>query len=241
MGRWQVPLHTADELFVVKDDISAAVRAQLSERAARFGFEIVATLVNDIALDGEVRAAISHAATQARLRLAATDEAEAKKVKSVAWAEADAAATTVGAQADAVARQLHGEGLARQHVAILSGMAGMANEITGSIDGAEATEALRMMVMVQRLEMLTKTGEGSRTNALYLNHSVQSVGQIFRGVSGSAAIGEGVAPPAPTLAHIVRAYQAHQEAQPTGLIGTLQRWVTPRGLSMLGTPLPTPT
>ena len=241
MGRWQVPLHTADELFVVKDDISAAVRAQLSERAARFGFEIVATLVNDIALDGEVRAAISHAATQARLRLAATDEAEAKKVKSVAWAEADAAATTVGAQADAVARELHGEGMARQHVAILSGMAGMANEITGSIDGADATEALRMMVMVQRLEMLTKTGEGSRTNALYLNHSVQSVGQIFRGVSGSAAIGEGVAPQAPTLAQIVRAYQAHQEAQPTGLMGTLQRWVTPRGLSMLGTPLPTPT
>ena len=155
-----------------------------------------------------MRAAISHAATQARLRLAASDEAEAKKIKAVAWAEAEAAATTVGARADATARELNGEGLARQHVAILSGMAGMASEFTGRVDGVESMEAMRMMVMVQRLEMLSKTAAGSRANALYLNHSPQSVGRLFSGVSNSAVLGEHVAPRAPTLAQIVRAYQA---------------------------------
>ncbi len=54
--RAEVPKMKLDDVFVKKDDIALAVKAELNEAMSGYGFDIIKTLVTDIDPDAQVKA-----------------------------------------------------------------------------------------------------------------------------------------------------------------------------------------
>merc|ERR1719310_29414 len=88
--RGQVPALKLDDLFESKDDIALAVKERLSKSMGEYGYLIHQVLVTDLRPDDKVRHAMNEIDANRRLRVAATEKAEADKVLKVKAAEADA-------------------------------------------------------------------------------------------------------------------------------------------------------
>ena len=87
--RANVPKMKLDEVFLRKDDIAIAVKAELQEAMTSFGYSILTALVIDIAPDSKVVEAMNEINAAQRLREAATEKGEAEKILMVKQAEAE--------------------------------------------------------------------------------------------------------------------------------------------------------
>merc|ERR1719440_265721 len=86
--RGQVPAMKLDDLFESKDEIAAAVKERLSKSMGDYGYTIHQALVTDLRPDDKVRHAMNEIDANRRLRVAASEKAEADKVLKVKAAEA---------------------------------------------------------------------------------------------------------------------------------------------------------
>lgn len=109
--RSTVPKLELDNVFTSKEEIASDVKEQLTKSMESFGFRILQTLVTDIEPAAKVKAAMNEINAAARLRVAAVQKAEADKLTVVKHAEADAEA-----------KFLSGQGIARQRQAIINGL-----------------------------------------------------------------------------------------------------------------------
>jgi len=106
--RASVPKIDLDSVFETKEDIAMAVKAELEKVMATYGYQIVQALITDIVPDDKVKEAMNAINAAERLRIAATDKAEAEKIMIVKAAEADAES-----------KYLAGVGVSRQRRAIV--------------------------------------------------------------------------------------------------------------------------
>merc|ERR1719284_1923074 len=88
-----------------------AVKERLAKSMGEYGYLIHQVLVTDLSPDDKVRHAMNEIDANRRLRIAATEKAEAEKVLKVKAAEADAES-----------KFLQGQGVARQRTAIVEGL-----------------------------------------------------------------------------------------------------------------------
>jgi regulator of protease activity HflC (stomatin/prohibitin superfamily) len=109
--RSTVPKMELDEAFASKAEIAEAVLGQLKDVMKEYGYEILNTLVTDMAPDRKVKASMNEINASKRLKEAAAHKAEADKIK-----------LTKAAEAEAESRYLSGLGVARQRKAIVQGL-----------------------------------------------------------------------------------------------------------------------
>jgi len=178
--RAKVPRLKLDEVFLAKDEIAQAVKNELVHNMEEFGYCIHSVLVTDIDPDQRVKNAMNEINAARRLRLAATDKAEAEKIMKVKAAEADAES-----------KFLQGEGIARQRAAIVNGL----KESFG-IEGEEMDpEKVRELLLItQYFDTLEKMSQGP-SNTIFMPHTVGGMSdiaeQIQKGVlSGHVAARE---------------------------------------------------
>ncbi|WEV78032.1 SPFH domain-containing protein [Janibacter cremeus] len=162
---------TLDTSFESKDDIASAVENRLSESMARYGFQIVNTLVTDISPDQRVRDSMNSINAAQRDRDAAQSLAEADKIKRVTQAEADADA-----------RRLQGEGVAAQRKAIATGIAEQYEMLKRA--GIEDT-AEQLLLMNQYFDTLGDVARNGKSNVLFLPSNPGSVGDLFQEIRNS--------------------------------------------------------
>merc|ERR1719238_601412 len=119
---------------------------------------------------------------QRRLRVAAAEEAEAKKIRVVKAAEADAEA-----------KHLHGQGIARQRSAIVEGL----KDSIGSDGHALSSEKVsELLLITQYFDTLKEIGTTSKAQTIFVPHSAGAIAdvasQIRNGVlqAGAAAPGQ---------------------------------------------------
>ena len=72
--RAEVPKMKLDDVFVKKDDIALAVKAELNEAMSGYGFDIIKTLVTDIDPDAQVKQAMNRINASEREKVAAQYE-----------------------------------------------------------------------------------------------------------------------------------------------------------------------
>ena len=72
--RAEVPKMKLDDVFVKKDDIALAVKAELNEAMSEYGFDIIKTLVTDIDPDAQVKEAMNRINAADREKTAAQFE-----------------------------------------------------------------------------------------------------------------------------------------------------------------------
>jgi regulator of protease activity HflC (stomatin/prohibitin superfamily) len=181
-----VPKSDLDDVFTTKEEIASHVKTELTKSMTSFGYQIIQTLVTDIEPDGKVRDAMNEINAAQRLRYAALEKAEANKITVVKRAEAEAEA-----------KYLEGQGVARQRQAIVNGLRESVLNFEEGVQGVRPGEVIELMMITQYFDMLKDVGANPRGSTLFLPHSPGSVSdissQIRNGFLQAGAVDQNVA------------------------------------------------
>jgi len=173
--RSTVPRMELDEAFASKKDIAEAVNEQLESVMKQYGYEIMNTLVTDMAPDSRVKASMNEINASKRLKEASAHKAEADKVQQVKAAEADAEA-----------KYLSGLGVARQRKAIVEGLQSSVTEFSNDVSDVAPRDVMDILMLTQYFDTLSAVG----ANSMILEHEPASVGNLSNQVSRSLMRGK---------------------------------------------------
>ncbi len=159
--RAEVPKMKLDDVFVKKDDIALAVKAELNDAMLDYGFDIIKTLVTDIDPDAQVK--------QAMNRINAAD-----REKTAAQYEGDAARILIveKAKAEAESKRLQGQGIADQRREIARGLEESVDVLNRV--GINSQEASALIVVTQHYDTLQAIGSETNSNLILLPNSPQA-------------------------------------------------------------------
>eukprot|EP00923_Selenidium_pygospionis_P027540 GHVN01049641.1.p1 GENE.GHVN01049641.1~~GHVN01049641.1.p1 ORF type:complete len:305 (+),score=38.78 GHVN01049641.1:178-1092(+) len=179
--RSTVPTQTLDTVFESKDEIAMAVKRELTKTMDEYGYTIIKTLITDVAPDHHVKNAMNAINASKRDRMAAQERAEADKLLTVKKAEADAEA-----------KYLQGEGIARQRKAIIEGLQESVADFQ-DMKGLDTKEVLDLVLITQYFDTLKELGASSGNQTVFIPHNPGALGQladeIRSGVIGADQLG----------------------------------------------------
>lgn len=155
--RSTVPRIKLDDVFESKEEIAQSVKEMLSKAMQDFGYQIINTLVTDIAPDSRVKQAMNEINAAQRARVAAQDRAEADKIMIVKAAEADAES-----------KYLAGTGMARQRQAIITGLRESVMDFQNEVPGITSKDVLDLMMMTQYFDTMKDIGTAKGSNTVFL-------------------------------------------------------------------------
>ena len=163
-----VPKMNLDEAFEQQSAIAIAVKQELDEVMAGFGYGIVKALVTDIVPDDKVKLAMNDINAAQREQVAANARGEAEKILKVKQAEAEAAS-----------KALQGQGIADQRKAIIDGLRESVELFQRGVEGATAKDVMAMVLMTQYFDTLREMGASGRTNTIMMPHSPGGLNDFF--------------------------------------------------------------
>ena len=179
--RAEVPKMKLDDVFVRKDDIAIAVKAELNDAMSEYGYDIIKTLVTDIDPDAQVKAAMNRINAAEREKIAAQFEGDAARILIVEKAKAEAES-----------KRLQGQGIADQRREIARGLEESV-EVLNRV-GINSQEASALIVVTQHYDTLQSIGEETNSNLILLPNSPQAGSDMLNNMvasfSASNQIGE---------------------------------------------------
>jgi len=181
--RSSVPQMSLDDVYANKDNIANNVKHELEETMGQYGFTIVSTLITDITPDAKVTHAMNEINAAKRLRVAATDKAEADKILAVKAAEADAES-----------KFLSGQGIARQRRAIVDGLKESVLEFSESVPGSSPKDVMQLVMMTQYFDTMKDIAAVSQTKTIFVPYSPNAVNDISNQISSGIMQGNEVVP-----------------------------------------------
>ena len=186
--RAEVPKMKLDDVFVKKDDIALAVKAELNDAMSDYGFDIIKTLVTDIDPDAQVKAAMNRINASEREKIAAQFEGDAQRILIVEKAKAEAES-----------KRLQGQGIADQRREIARGLEESV-EVLNKV-GINSQEASALIVVTQHYDTLQSIGQQTNSNLILLPNSPQAGSQMLNDMvasfTASNQIGEAMKNPKP--------------------------------------------
>lgn len=165
--RASVPKMNLDDAFEQKNEIAKAVEDELEKAMSMYGYEIVQTLIVDIEPDEHVKRAMNEINAAARLRLAATEKAEAEKILQIKRAEGDAES-----------KYLAGLGIARQRQAIVDGLRDSVLAFSENVPGTSAKDVMDMVLVTQYFDTMKEIGASSKSSSVFIPHGPGAVRDI---------------------------------------------------------------
>ena len=165
--RANVPKMLLDEVFENKEDIAKAVRTELSEAMDDFGYDIRQTLITDIDPDDKVKQAMNEINTQQRLRLAATEKAQAEYIMTVRAAEGEAES-----------KRLQGVGIANQRKEIAQGLSTAVVDFQKEISSVSPQTVMDLLMVTQHFDMLKDIGAHAGSKVILIPYSPNAVGDL---------------------------------------------------------------
>ncbi len=170
--RAEVPKMKLDDVFVKKDDIAIAVKAELQDAMLEYGYDIIKTLVTDIDPDAQVKAAMNRINASEREKIAAQFEGDAARILIVEKAKAEAES-----------KRLQGQGIADQRREIARGVEESV-EVLNKV-GINSQEASALIVVTQHYDTLQAIGEETNTNLILLPNSPQAGSDMLNNMVAS--------------------------------------------------------
>jgi regulator of protease activity HflC (stomatin/prohibitin superfamily) len=158
---------TLDSLYESQGEISKSVSDQLKSKMARYGYTIVDTLVNDIVPAKKVSEAMNDINASERLKMAATNIADADYIKAVRHAESDRDR-----------KVLQGEGISGQRIAILKGYENGIEDMSKNL-GLSSKDVIDFVMKTQHLDMLEQIGSSNNTKTVFLSHQPEGLSNKF--------------------------------------------------------------
>ncbi|XP_044983043.1 hypersensitive-induced response protein 1 [Hordeum vulgare subsp. vulgare] len=165
--RASVPKMNLDDVFEQKNEIARAVEEELEKAMSAYGYEIVQTLIVDIEPDEHVKRAMNEINAAARMRLAATEKAEAEKILQIKRAEGEAES-----------KYLAGVGIARQRQAIVDGLRDSVLAFSENVPGTSSKDVMDMVLVTQYFDTMKDIGASSKSSAVFIPHGPGAVKDI---------------------------------------------------------------
>ncbi|EXB30114.1 Hypersensitive-induced response protein 1 [Morus notabilis] len=165
--RASVPKLELDAVFAQKSHLAKSVEEELEKALSTYGFEIVQTLIVDIAPDAHVKRSMNDINAAARQRLAANEKAEAEKVLQIKKAEAEAES-----------KYLAGLGIARQRQAIVDGLRNSVLNFSETVPGTSAKDVMDMVLVTQYFDTMKDIGASSKSSSVFIPHGPGAVKDI---------------------------------------------------------------
>jgi regulator of protease activity HflC (stomatin/prohibitin superfamily) len=158
--RAEVPKLELDDVFARKEDIAIAVQQNIAESMSEYGYMIVKALITDINPDAKVKESMNRINAAKREKEAAFEEGEAKKIKIIKEAEAEAES-----------KRLSGEGIAQQRLEIVRGFKESVEDFKRSMDNVTHEEIMQFVLMTQYFDTIKDVGANSKNSSILIPHS----------------------------------------------------------------------
>ncbi|KAI8103557.1 hypothetical protein M9435_004892 [Picochlorum sp. BPE23] len=165
--RAQVPKISLDEVFLAKEEIALAIKAELTKSMSGFGYQIIQTLITDIEPAPKVKNAMNEINAAQRLRLAAYEQSEGEKIRVVKAAEADAEA-----------KYLAGQGIARQRQAIMAGLKESVQSFQTDVTEVGSKDVLTLMLLTQYFDAIKEIGTTGKSTTVFVPNNPGAVADM---------------------------------------------------------------
>lgn len=153
---------THKNIFAKREEIGEAIEERLRIKLATFGFTLDSIQVRDVKLENTVMQAMNKIVETEKLKEAALNEAEAKKIMQVKEAEAEKDS-----------KILLWEGMAGQRMKIAEGFKESVDMIKMSDNTLNAEKVLQFLLDSSRIETLGNIGSQDNTKLIYLNEDLE--------------------------------------------------------------------
>ncbi len=158
--RAEVPRLDLDDVFAKKEDIALAVQRNIHDSMDEYGYHILKALITDIDPDHKVKESMNRINAAKREKEAAAEEGEAKKIKIIKEAEAEAES-----------KRLSGEGIARQRLEIVRGFKESVEDFHKSLETVTHEEIMQFVLMTQYFDTIKDIGANSKNSSILMPHS----------------------------------------------------------------------
>ncbi|KEG07108.1 hypersensitive-induced response protein 1-like [Trypanosoma grayi] len=154
----KIPLYNLEALFIERGTISQQLKNETDAIMEVYGWDIVSALITEIDPGDEMTEAINSIQKYQRLRVAAVDEAETKKMQRVRAAEALCES-----------RRLAGQGLAEQRKAIVAGLRKSVEVMRHDANGLNNEDVLNLLLINQYYDTMKSVAENSGGSLLIID------------------------------------------------------------------------
>lgn len=160
--RWMMVTFTHKNIFEKREEIGEEIEKRLREKLSSFGYTLDSIQVRDVKLENTVMQAMNKIVETEKLKEAALNEAEAKKIMQVKEAEAEKES-----------KILLWEGMAGQRMKIAEGFKESVDLIKMSDNTLNAEKVLQFLLDSSRIETLGSIGSQENSKLIYLNEDLE--------------------------------------------------------------------
>ncbi len=162
------------EILLLRRDIVEAVKEQLDKNLEAWGYHLIDLQMNDISFDQEIMLSMAKVVASSNLKAAAENEGQALLITKTKQAEAEGNAIKIAAEAEKIAAQLRGKGVALFREEVAHGMRVAADEMKQS--GMDVSVILFSM-WTDAIKHFAESGKG---NVIFLDGSTEGMNRSIR-------------------------------------------------------------
>ncbi|MEN9611945.1 MAG: hypothetical protein RLZZ628_2759 [Bacteroidota bacterium] len=157
------------EILSLRREIVHDVKDQLDHVLYEWGYHLIDLQLNDIAFDEAITRSMAQVVASSNLKAAAENEGQALLITKTKAAEAEGNAIKIAAEAEKIAAQLRGQGVALFRQEVAKGMTEAAKEM----ENAQLDSSVLMFVMwTEAVKHFAETGKG---NVIFLDGSTEGM------------------------------------------------------------------
>ena len=171
------------EILGLRGEIVAEVKDNLDHVIETWGFHLIDLQLNDITFDQAITTSMAQVVASNNLKAAATNEGDALLIRKTKEAEALGTAVRIEAEAERIAAQLRGQGVALFREEVARGLAQAAKELEGNQVDAS------MILVSMWTETIRHMAENGRGNVLFLDGSPEGMQRQVRDLMAMMQLG----------------------------------------------------
>lgn len=157
------------EILGLRSDIVLHVKDQLDETLIGWGYHLLDLQLNDIAFDDAIMRSMAQVVASNNLKAAAENEGQALLITKTKAAEAEGNAIKISAEAERLAAQLRGQGVALFREEVAKGMAQAAKEMQ------DANLDASLILFSMWTEAIKHFAEQGKGNVIFLDGSTEGM------------------------------------------------------------------
>lgn len=157
------------EILSLRKEIIDDVKEQIDHVLESWGFHLIDLQLNDITFDEAITRSMAQVVASSNLKAAAENEGQALLITKTKAAEAEGNAIKISAEAERMAAQLRGQGVALFRQEVAKGMSEAAREMQeANLDGS----FLLFSMWTESIKHFAETGKG---NTIFLDGSPENM------------------------------------------------------------------
>ena len=162
------------EILLLRKEIIEFVKAQLDKQLEDWGYHLQDLQLNDITFDDDIMKSMSRVVASNNLKAAAENEGQALLITKTKAAEAEGNAIKISAEAEKIAAQLRGQGVALFREEVAKGMSVAAKEMQ------DANLNTSMIMFSMWTESIKQFAEQPKGNVIFLDGSPEGMQRSFK-------------------------------------------------------------